>query len=185
MIIKSPNTGKVPKISKDAFIAPTAVIIGDVTIESRANIWYGAVLRGDMCSIHIGKNTSIQDNAVLHSDYNTECWIGENIIVGHKATVHGPCHIGNNCMIGIDSVVLQGTEIGEGVILGAGGVARKTVPKLSLMVGIPAKKVRDLDEEFLETAKKDALHYVDIAKQYISQGFNHPGVEKYWYDCEQ
>ncbi|MHA1522044.1 MAG: gamma carbonic anhydrase family protein [Promethearchaeota archaeon] len=182
MIIKSPVTGKIPKISKSAFIAPTALILGDVTIEAGANIWYGAVLRGDLCSIHVGKNTSIQDNAVLHSDYNTECWVGDNIIVGHKATVHGPCHVGNNSMVGIDSVVLQGTEMGEGVLLGAGAVARNQVPKLSLMVGVPAKKKRDLDENFLETAKEDALHYVEIAQQYIAQGFNHPGVEKYWFD---
>ncbi len=182
MILKSPVTGKIPKISKTAFIAPTAVILGDVTIEAGANIWYGAVLRGDLCGIHIGKNTSIQDNAVLHSELNTECWVGDNIIVGHKATVHGPCRVGSNSMIGIDSVVLQGTEIGEGVLLGAGAVARNQIPKLSLMVGVPAKKKRDLDETFMETAKEDALHYVEIAQQYISQGMNHPGVEKYWYD---
>jgi len=182
VIIPSPKSCKVPKISKDAFIAPTATIIGDVTIEAGANIWYGAVLRGDICNIHIGKNTSIQDNAVLHSDYDTECWVGDNIIVGHKATVHGPCRVGNNCMIGIDSVVLQGTTIGEGTIVAAGAVARKQIPGLSLVAGVPAKKIRDMPPDFPETAKKDALHYVKTARKYIEQGFNHPGVEKYWYD---
>jgi len=100
MIIPSPVNGIKPKISPKAFIAPNATIIGDVTIEAGANIWYGAVLRGDTCSIKIGKNTSIQDNCVLHSQAGTECVIEDHVIVGHSAMIHGPCVVERCSLIG-------------------------------------------------------------------------------------
>ena len=164
MIIPSPHTGITPKIASDAFIAPNATIIGNVTIESGANIWYGAVLRGDLCEIRVGKNTSIQDNCVLHSEFETICNIGNNCIVGHMAMIHGPCEIGDYTMIGLKSTVLQGTTVGTGVLLAGGAVARKKLEDNSLYVGIPAKFKKTLGDDHIEMVKNNALEYAENGK---------------------
>jgi len=181
MIIPSPTSGKKPKISPKAFIASTAVIIGDVTIEAGANIWFGAVLRGDEGHIHIGKNTSIQDNCVLHSEHEVECKVGNNIIVGHKATIHGPCIVEDYAMVGIDAVILQGTTVRKGALVAGGAVARGEIPAFALVAGVPAKVKKELDEKSrIEKGKEAALDYVTRAKKYLDQGLNHPGIEEFF-----
>lgn len=179
MIIPSPKTGKKPRISPKAFIAPNATIIGDVTIEAGANIWYGAVLRGDVCSIKIGRNTSIQDNCVLHSQLGTECIIEDHVIVGHCAMVHGPCIVKRCSLIGIASNVLQGTTVGEGATVAGGATARKIIPALTLVVGTPARPKKELSESVLEINEKAANDYVKVAKSFIDGGQNHPGLEAF------
>ncbi len=136
-----------PRIHNSAYIAPTATIIGDVEIEEGASIWYGAVLRGDVSYIKIGKNTNIQDNAVVHVDYNEPTIIGENVTIGHMAVVHA-AKIGNNVIVGIHAVILNGAEIGDGSVVGAGAVvtSRTKIPPKSLVLGIPAKVVRQGDD---------------------------------------
>jgi carbonic anhydrase/acetyltransferase-like protein (isoleucine patch superfamily) len=150
IIMPSPRTGVSPKIHESVFIAPTAVIIGDVTIEENSNIWFGAVLRGDWGTIKIGKNTSIQENVTIHNEAGTTVVIGDDCIVGHHAMIHGPCEIGNGCVVGIGSNVLHRSKLGEGSVLAAGGVLlNKEIPPRSLAVGIPA----DLKKEGIYTGK--------------------------------
>jgi carbonic anhydrase/acetyltransferase-like protein (isoleucine patch superfamily) len=140
IIIPSPRTGKEPQIHQAAFIAPTAVIIGDVKIEKGANIWFGAVLRGDWGQILVGENTSIQENVVVHVTVNESVIIGANCIIGHSATIHGPSEIGNNCLVGIGANVLHNSKLGEGSILGAGAVlVNKEIPPRTMAVGVPAE----------------------------------------------
>ena len=128
MIIPNPK-GIMPKIHEKAFIAPNATIIGDVEIGKGTNVWFGAVIRADFGPIRIGKNTSIQDNATLHCEPGKEpLIIGDNVIVGHNAMVHGPCKIGNSITVGINSTILPYTEIGDGSIIGANAVlTEKTI----------------------------------------------------------
>ncbi len=179
MIISSPHTGKKPRISPDAFVAPNATIIGDVTIEAGANIWYGAVLRGDVCEIRVGKNTSIQDNCVLHSEVGTKCIVGDNCIVGHMAMIHGPCEIGDFTMIGLKSTVLQNTTVGRGALLAGGAVARKVVKDNCLYVGIPASFKKELGDKHIDHVKSNALFYADNGKKFREAGFNHPNIEEF------
>ena len=179
MIIPSPVTGVKPKISPKAFIAPNATIIGDVIVEAGANIWFGAVLRGDNCSIKIGKNTSIQDNCVLHSQEGTECIIEDHVIVGHNAMVHGPCIVERCTLIGISSIVLQGSKIGSGAIVAGGATARYEIPGLTLVVGTPAKPKKNLPESIIAENEQAAIDYVNTAKKFIEGGQNHPDLEPF------
>jgi carbonic anhydrase/acetyltransferase-like protein (isoleucine patch superfamily) len=180
MIIPSPHDPtKVPKISSDAFVAETAVVIGDVTIETGANIWYGAILRGDVCSIHVGKNSSIQDNAVLHAEIGTTCVVEDHCIIAHHAMVHGPCNVGRRTTVGINAVVLQRTTIGEGCIIAAGGVARGDVPGFSMLAGVPAEKKKELDEKSAAATEKNAIFYANNGKKFREAGNNHPNIEKF------
>ncbi len=147
MIIKSPVTGKVPRIHPTVFIAENATIIGDVEIRAGASIWYGATLRGDRGSIIIGENTSVQDNCVIHTEEETVCEIGKNSTLGHLSMVHGPCNVGHSSTIGNGSVILEGSKVGSGCILAAGSVLRGEMEDLSLYAGSPAilkKKYPDL-----------------------------------------
>ena len=147
MIIKSPVTGKAPRIHQTVFIADNATIIGDVEIRAGASIWYGAVLRGDRGSIIIGENSSVQDNCVIHTDEETVCEIGKNSTIGHLAMVHGSCTIGHSSTIGNGSVILEGSKVGSGCILAAGSVLRGEMEDLALYAGSPAvfkKRYSDL-----------------------------------------
>jgi len=162
--------GKMPKIAKNVFIAETAVIIGDVTIEEEANIWYGAVIRGDIAPIYIGKGTNIQDNAVIHVDEGIPCIIKKYVTVGHSATVHSAT-VEDSCLIGMGATVLTAAYIGRESIIGANALVteHKKIPEKSLSVGIPAKVIRPLTEEEREAVHKNALHYTALAKNYIKK----------------
>jgi len=140
MIIKSPFNNTIPKIHPTAFIAPDVVIIGDVEIDAYTNIWFGAKLRGDWGKIIIGKNTSIQENAVIHSRPNEICKIGNNVRLAHSCMVHGPCSIGDYSLVGINATVLQGAKLGDGSVLAAGSVLRDKTEDFSLYAGVPAIK---------------------------------------------
>lgn len=145
MIIESPHSGKKPIIHESVFIAPTAVIIGDVEIGEGSNIWFGVVLRGDWGRIRIGKYTSIQENVTVHTEVDKEAIIGDNCIIGHHAMIHGPCIIENGCLIGIGSNVLNNSKLGEGCLLAGGAVlTNKEIPPRKLVVGIPAEIKKDL-----------------------------------------
>ncbi len=162
--------GKIPKIAKDVFIAETAVVIGDVTIDKGANIWYGAVIRGDIAPIYVGKNTNIQDNAVLHVDIDVPCIIKEYVTVGHSAVVHSAT-VEDNCLIGMGATVLTGAHIGRESIIGANALVteHKKIPEKSLAVGVPAKVVRFLTIEERKSIHKNALHYAALAKDYMKK----------------
>ncbi|MBU5306828.1 gamma carbonic anhydrase family protein [Clostridioides mangenotii] len=154
-----------PEIGENVFISETASIIGDVKIGKNCSIWYNAVLRGDGESIVIGDNTNIQDGVVLHGDYITK--IGNNVTVGHKALVHGAT-IGDNTLIGMGAIVLDNAIIGANSIVAAGSVVTsgKKFPDGVLLMGIPAKVVRELTKEDIEENKSSAKWYVDTANGY-------------------
>ncbi len=156
-----------PRISKSAYIAPTAVLIGDVEIAEGASVWDGAVLRGDVAAIKIGKNSNVQDNAVLHGDYGEPTIIGENVTIGHMAVVHGAT-VHDNVIIGIHVVVLNGVEIGEGSVIGAGAVitSGKEIPPNSLVLGIPGKVVKQ-GEEIREMAIENGKIYQKLRDEHI------------------
>ncbi len=143
------------------YIAPTAVVVGDVTLGENVNIWYGAVLRGDSGAITVGSNTNIQENCVLHD----ETHVGANCTLGHGAIVHG-CTVGDGCLIGMGAIVLNGAKLGDGCLVGAGAlVTGKTdAPAGSVLLGSPAKIVKTLTPEEQEAQAHGALHYVELGQ---------------------
>ncbi|MFD8787493.1 gamma carbonic anhydrase family protein [Kitasatospora sp. NPDC059599] len=140
--------GKAPAVDPDAFVAPNAVVIGDVTVGAGASIWYGAVLRGDAESISVGAGSNIQDNCTLHADPGFPLVVGERISVGHNAVLHG-CTVEDDVLVGMNATVLNGARIGTGSLVAAGAVVPQgmVVPPGSLVAGVPAKVRRELSEE--------------------------------------
>ena len=136
------------KIHPTAWVAPGAVLRGDITIGEQVSIWYNAVLRADQETITVGRGSNIQDNCVLHGDPGHDITIGENVTVGHGAILHG-CTVEDQCLIGMNAVVLDNTVIGRGSIVGAGAVvgSGQTIPPRSLVLGVPAKVKKTLTEE--------------------------------------
>ena len=159
--------GKKPVVAENTFVAENAVLIGDVTLESGANIWYSAVLRGDENSIVIGENSNVQDNATVHVSKTCPVVLGKNVTVGHNAIVHG-CTIGDGTMIGMGACVLNGAVIGKGCLIGAGALIKEgqVIPDGSLCVGVPAKVVRQLDDAAKENILANAALYVSLGKEY-------------------
>lgn len=163
---------KKPIIHKNALILPQTSIIGDVEIYENVSIWFGAVLRGDNDKIYVGKNSNVQDNCTLHTDYGYPVIIGENVTVGHNVILHG-CRIEGNAIIGMGSTLLDGVIIPKNVIIGANSlVSSKTkVEEGSLYLGSPARFVRKLTDEEIEKINFSAKHYTDkieIYKKLIS-----------------
>lgn len=158
---------KTPKIGKNVFIAPTAAVIGEVDIADGASIWYGAVIRGDLASIRIGRDTNVQDNCTIHVDEGQPCVIGEAVVVGHNAVVHG-CTIEDQCLIGINAVVLNGACIKHGSLVAAGAVVleNQVVGPLELAAGMPARIRKQLPESMVGTIRHDADIYLDLARQH-------------------
>lgn len=145
IIMPSPRTGIEPQIHESAFIAPTAVIIGDVTVGEGANIWFNVVLRGDWGKIVVGKNTSIQENSVIHVPPNGLVNIGSDCIIGHGAIVHGNCEIEDGCLVGMGARVIDKSKLGKGSLLAAGAVlTNKEIPPKSLAIGVPAEVKRQI-----------------------------------------
>ena len=163
------NLQKITQKGKNIFIAPTATVIGDVTLGDEVSIWFGAVLRGDSDKISIGARTNIQDNAVIHCDPNDPAIIGEECIIGHCAIVHG-AKLANNVLVGMNATVLNNAEIGEFSIIGANALVTTgtIIPPYSLVLGSPAKVVKKLNEEQVEGIRINAKVYVDKAKEYIA-----------------
>ena len=159
--------GKKPRIDEKSFIAENATIIGEVIIKKYASIWYNAVLRGDIASIIIGENASIQDGSIVHCDRGISTVVGNNVTVGHNTVLHA-CKIGDNSLIGMGAVVLNEAEIGEGVIIGAGAIVtpRTKIPSYTMAMGVPAKVVRNLSEEEVEGLRNHARGYVELMKKY-------------------
>lgn len=153
---------------ENVFVAPSANVIGNVTLGDQSSVWFGAVLRADSDSITIGARTNIQDNAVIHVDPGDPVVIGEDCIVGHLALVHG-AKIANNVLVGMNSTVLNNAQIGEFSIIGANALvtANTVIPPYSLVLGSPAKVVRQITEEQVEKIKKNAEVYVKLAGEYL------------------
>lgn len=147
---------------KTVYIAPDAVVTGDVILADGVNVWYGAVLRGDSGTITVGEGTNIQDRCVLHE----ETILGKNCTVGHGAIVHG-CTIGDNTVVGMGAIVLTGAVIGKDCIIGAGAVVtgKMVAPDGSLLLGSPAKVVKPVTPEQIEENRYNAEHYVVLARK--------------------
>lgn len=151
-----------PQTPKDGdfWVAPDAHIIGDVVLESGSSVWFGCTLRGDNERIVIGEGTNVQENCVLHTDMGFPLSIGAGCTIGHKAMLHG-CTIGENSLVGMGATVLNGAKIGKNCLIGAGALVTegKEIPDGSLVMGAPARVVRELDEAAIGRNRKSALHY--------------------------
>lgn len=165
----SPSFWNPPDLSLAAFIAPDAAIMGNVAIADGASIWYTAVIRGDIEKIVIGKYTNIQDGAVLHCDRDKPTILEDYVTVGHRAVIHS-AYIETGCLIGIGAIVLDGVRVGAGSIIGAGCVVTKDVAPRSLMVGIPARKVRAISDEQAEELIEHAKRYQKLALVHAEKG---------------
>lgn len=163
-----PFRGQRPQVEDETFLAPGARVVGQVRLGNRSSVWYNAVLRGDANTITVGDGTNIQDNAVLHADPGEfRLVIGRNVTVGHSCIVHG-CTIGDNTLIGMGSTVLNGAVIGENSLVGAGSLITegKVFPPGSVIMGRPAKVVREVGPKELEMIASAARHYQENARQH-------------------
>lgn len=159
--------GVAPTIAESAWVADSAQVMGDVVLADDASVWFGVVIRGDTAPIKVGRGSNIQDHSVLHADVGMPLTVGEGVTVGHKVMLHG-CTVGDHSLIGIGAVVLNGAKIGKGCLVGAGSLVTegKEFPDGSMIIGSPARVVRQLTPEQLEGLRQSALHYVANAQQF-------------------
>jgi carbonic anhydrase/acetyltransferase-like protein (isoleucine patch superfamily) len=159
--------GKRPQVARDAFIAPTAVLIGDVTVRSGASVWFGTVLRGDMDRIEIGERSNVQDNSMIHTDTGEPTIIGTDVTIGHMALVHSAI-VANNVLIGQAAVLVGRNHVGTGTIVGAGAVLPEgfDAPERTLVLGVPAKVVREVRDDDARWTVGAATHYADLSGWY-------------------
>lgn len=160
--------GRMPKIGRRVYIAPTAMIIGDVEIAEGASIWFGAVLRGDMALIRVGRDTNIQDNCTVHVDYEKPAIIGDRVTVGHNAVIHG-CTIEEHCLIGINAVVLSDAHICKGSVVAAASVVREgqKVGPHHLVAGTPAVLKREMPAASIERITQPVRNYLENMQMYL------------------
>jgi carbonic anhydrase/acetyltransferase-like protein (isoleucine patch superfamily) len=161
---------KEPQVADDAFISPTAVLIGDVVVEEGASVWFGAVLRGDFNSIIVGAGTSVQDNSVIHTDEDLPTTIGSNVTVGHLSLLEG-CEIEDGALIGMGSIVLNRARVGRRAMLAAGSVVREggEIPPEVLAAGAPAKVKKSLEGSSSEWVEMAAREYQSLRLKYMGR----------------
>jgi carbonic anhydrase/acetyltransferase-like protein (isoleucine patch superfamily) len=162
-----PYDGHSPAVDPSAFLAPTATVIGNATIEERASLFYGAVVRADMDRVVLGAGSNLQDNVVVHTDYGFPTIIGSGVSVGHGAVVHG-CTVEDDCLIGMHATVLNGARIGTGSLIAAGTVVLEgtVIPPRSLVAGVPGKVRRQLEDDELQRVITNARIYLDLADKH-------------------
>ena len=158
-----------PRLHDTAWVADSAQVIGNVELAEGASIWFGAILRGDNETLHIGRHSNVQDGSMLHADPGYPLTLGENVTVGHHVMLHG-CTVGDGSLIGIKAVILNGAKIGKNCLVGAGSLVTegKEFPDGSMIMGAPAKVVRELTPEQIAGLARAAQHYVDNAKRYAA-----------------
>jgi len=158
-----------PRVADTAWVADSAQVIGNVELAEGASIWFGAILRGDNETMRIGRNSNVQDGSMLHSDPGFPLTLGENVTIGHQVMLHG-CTVGDGTLIGIKAVVLNGAKIGKNCLVGAGALVTegKEFPDGSMILGSPAKVVRELSPEQIAGVARAAQHYVDNARRYAA-----------------
>ena len=159
--------GVAPRLAAGAWVAESAQVIGDVELAEDSSVWCGVVVRGDSEKIRIGRRSNVQDNSVLHADPGMPLLIGEGVTIGHQVMLHG-CTIGDGSLVGIQAVVLNGAKIGRNCLVGAGALVTegKEYPDGSMILGSPAKAVRQLTPEQIEGVKRSTQHYVDNARRF-------------------
>lgn len=156
-----------PTVHPTAFVAPGAVVLGDVTLEAESSVWYGAILRGDMAPIRIGRQTNLQDGTIVHVDEGVPCQIGDRVGVGHRAILHG-CTVEDDCLIGMGSILLNHSRVGRGSVVAAGTLLPEgtEVPPGSLVMGVPGRVVRPVDPALARRIEATWRHYVANAKRH-------------------
>lgn len=159
-----------PNIHPSSYIAPGAIVIGNVELQENSSVWFNAVLRGDNDKITIGKGSNIQDGTIVHSDEGYPTTIHENVTVGHNVILHG-CTIMEGALIGMGSTILNGAVIGKGSLVAAGSLVREgmTIEPGMLVAGVPAKAIRQLTENDMERIKSGAFHYVENGKKFRAE----------------
>ncbi len=159
--------GVAPQIAESAWIADSAQVMGDVALGADASVWFGTVVRGDTAHITIGEGTNVQDASVLHADEGMPLTIGCHVTVGHQVMLHG-CTIGDESLIGIGAIVLNGAKIGKNCLVGAGALVTegKEFPDGSMIIGSPARVVRQLTPEQIEGLRRSAQHYIHNARRF-------------------
>lgn len=166
-----PYADQVPQIHPDCWLAPTATVIGQATLETGASVFYGAVIRADMAAVRLGSGSNLQDLVVVHTDYGFPTDIGAGVSVGHGAVVHG-CIVEDHCLIGMSATVLNGARIGEGSLVAAGTVILEgtQIPPRSLVAGVPGKVRRQLTDEEYARVVANARTYLELAAGHRSSG---------------
>lgn len=156
---------KKPDTENAVFIAPSADIIGEVKLGKNSNIWYNSTLRGDIAPVIVGENTNIQDNSILHVDHDTPCIVGSNVTVGHGVILHGT-EVKEGCLIGMGAILLNKSVISENSVVGAGALVTegKTFPPRSLIIGSPARRVREITDGELKKMKANIDEYIMLGK---------------------
>jgi carbonic anhydrase/acetyltransferase-like protein (isoleucine patch superfamily) len=172
------GTARAPTVDPTAWIAPSADVAGDVTVGAQSSIWYQCVLRGDIAPIRIGEETNVQDLTMVHVDFDRPCRIGDRVGIGHRAIIHG-CEIEDDCLIGMGAVLLSGAVIGAGSVIGAGAVVREgmRVAPGSLVVGVPGRVVRSVDEELRRRARLTVEHYRELKEGHRSGRWTGPPTD--------
>ena len=162
--------GARPAVSASAYIDPSAVLIGEITVGDRSSVWCNVTVRADTSSVSIGDDTNIQDNSCLHEDADAPLRIGDRVVVGHSCTVHG-CDVGDDCLVGMGSTILSKARIGAGSIVAAGAVVLggTDVPPRSLLAGVPAKVKRSVTAAEVERTRENAAHYVELTEQHRNE----------------
>lgn len=158
--------GHVPAVDPTARVAENAVLAGQVTLAAKVNIWYGAVLRGDMASITIGEGSNVQDGAVFHGGLGYPVRVGRSVTVGHRAVVHG-CTVEDGCLVGMGSILMNGCVIGAGSLIAAGALVTQNtvIPPGSLVMGAPGRVVRTLEEQEVKNLLRSAERYRALAAE--------------------
>lgn len=161
-----------PKVHETVFISPGSYVMGDVEIGEESSIWYGSVLRGDINKIIVGKRSNIQDGCVLHVENDRMCSVGDEVTIGHRAILHG-CTIEDACLIGMGAIVLNGVVVKKGAVIGAGALIKEnTLVEPGLWVGVPAKKVKEINlKESINAQKEWALKYCHLAQLHKKEAF--------------
>lgn len=159
--------GMIPRVADTAWVADNAQVIGDVQLAPGSSVWFGATLRGDTEPITVGEGSNVQDGSVLHADVGYPLTLGRHVTVGHQVMLHG-CTIGDESLIGIGAIVLNGAKIGRNCLVGAGALVTegKEFPDGSMIIGSPAKALRQLTPEQIEGLRRSAQHYTENAERY-------------------
>ena len=157
----------IPKLDPTCWVASNAIIIGKVELKKNSNIWFNAVLRGDIEKIIIGENSNVQDGSIIHTDPGCPTTVGKDVTLGHMVMLHG-CEIEDNCLIGIGATILNKAKIGKNCIIGTNALIteNKVIPERSLVLGSPGKIVRQVTDEEIKSIKENADHYVANYKKY-------------------
>jgi carbonic anhydrase/acetyltransferase-like protein (isoleucine patch superfamily) len=161
--------GKEPRVADDAFVAPSATLIGDVVLEAESSVWFGAVLRGDFSRIVVGKGSCVQDNAVIHTAEGLPTIVGVNVTVGHAAMLEG-CVVEDGAVIAMGAIVLQRARVGAGALVGAGSVVREgqEIPAGALAAGVPAVVKKEVDGSSRQWVETAAAEYRDLRRRYLN-----------------